>query len=142
MIYWGFTSHSGITEVFNKPNFADPGSAYTKRFFYDLFFFIMLPIVVLEIIFGIIIDTFAELREDKDRKDFDAKNKCFICNLERTEFEKEGISFESHIQKEHNLWNYLYYIVYLTGKKEDDFNGTETYIFDKYKKEDLSWFPI
>jgi len=36
------------------------------RFFYDLTFFIIISVIWMNVIFGIIIDTFAELREDKN----------------------------------------------------------------------------
>lgn len=96
----------------------------------------------MNIIFGIIIDTFAELRDEKNNKDYDHKNKCFICNNDRTLFEKGGINFDRHIVKEHSCWNYLYYIVYLRKKNTIDFNGTESDIAKKISKDDISWFPI
>lgn len=74
--------------------------------------------------------------------DTDRKNNCFICDQERTIFEKNSIFFETHTEKEHNLWNYLFYIVYLKKKDPIDYNGTESYIYEKYEKDDISWFPI
>ena len=41
-------------------------------------------------------------------------------------FEKEGIFFGKHTEKEHNVWNYFFYIVYLEEKEDIDFNGTES----------------
>ena len=43
-----------------------------------LFFFIVI-IIVLNLIFGVIIDTFADLRSEKQNKDEILKNSCFIC---------------------------------------------------------------
>lgn len=40
------------------------------------------------------------------------------------------------------MWNYLYYIVYLREKEEIDYNGTESYVAEKIKNDDISWFPI
>lgn len=62
--------------------------------------------------------------------------------MERTSFEKEGKSFERHVRVEHSIWNYLYYIVYLQSKDRLEYNGTESYIYDKLQSDDLSWFPI
>ena len=62
--------------------------------------------------------------------------------MERTSFEKEGKSFEKHVRIEHSVWNYLYYIVYLKDKDKLEYNGTESYIFEKLENDDLSWFPI
>lgn len=38
---------------------------------------------MINILFGIIIDTFAQLRDNKKEIDEDMKNICFICNLDR-----------------------------------------------------------
>ena len=139
---------------------------FVSRTIYDLTFFILIIVIWLNVIFGIIIDTFAILREKKNQQgkpplrrsppsrdsspspsrhppplssplppaDSDAKNRCFICNQERTLFEKEGISFEQHTYKEHNVWNYFFYMVYLTQKDPMDYNGTESHIAEKIEK--------
>lgn len=70
------------------------------------------------------------------------KNKCFICDIERDDFEKEAVSFDNHIKYEHNLWNYVYFIIYLKSKDPLDYNGTESYIAKKLEKGELSWFPM
>lgn len=36
-------------------------------------------IIVLNLIFGVIIDTFADLRSEKQQKELILKNTCFIC---------------------------------------------------------------
>ena len=47
---------------------------------YDLsFFFLVIIIIIQNLIFGVIIDTFADLRAEKNRKDNMLKNTCFIC---------------------------------------------------------------
>lgn len=50
---------------------------------YDLSFFVVLIIIVLNLIFGVIIDTFGDLRTEKNEKEDILKNTCFICGLER-----------------------------------------------------------
>jgi len=67
---------------------------------------------------------------------------CFICNLDRALFEKEGKSFLTHTRVEHYIWNYMYFLVYLETKDKFEYNGTESYIYDKIEADDLSWFPI
>ena len=74
--------------------------------------------------------------------DHDKNFKCFICNIEKDEFIKQGISFEKHCEVEHNHWNYIYFLTHITVKSYSDFNGTETYIYDKWKQGNISWFPI
>lgn len=40
------------------------------------------------------------------------------------------------------MWNYVYYMSYLDYKSKSEFNGIETYIYNKLKSQDNSWFPI
>ena len=49
------------------------------RVVYDLLFFFIVIIIVLNLIFGVIIDTFADLRSEKQQKEEILKNTCFIC---------------------------------------------------------------
>lgn len=46
---------------------------------YDLLFFFIVIIIVLNLIFGVIIDTFADLRSEKQKKEEILKTTCFIC---------------------------------------------------------------
>ena len=52
---------------------------FVGRVIYDLLFFFVVIIIVLNLIFGVIIDTFADLRSEKQNKDEILKNTCFIC---------------------------------------------------------------
>ena len=53
------------------------------RFVYDVTCFIIINIMLLNIIFGIIIDTFAVLRDEKNTIEYDKKNVCFVCSIHR-----------------------------------------------------------
>lgn len=52
---------------------------FAARVVYDLLFFFIVIIIVLNLIFGVIIDTFADLRSEKQRKEEILKTTCFIC---------------------------------------------------------------
>lgn len=52
---------------------------FVARVIYDLLFFFIVIIIVLNLIFGVIIDTFADLRSEKQNKEEILKNTCFIC---------------------------------------------------------------
>lgn len=68
------TSCSSLSRVLSaqEPLFA-------ARVIYDLLFFFMVIIIVLNLIFGVIIDTFADLRSEKQKKEEILKTTCFIC---------------------------------------------------------------
>ena len=61
--------------------------------------------------------------------------------MNKYEFEKSGEGFNTHVHKEHNVWNYANFIIYMKNKTEKDCNGIEAKIFKKIKSGDLSWVP-
>ena len=64
----------------NLLKFPPQESLFYFRVLYDLsFFFLVIIIIIQNLIFGVIIDTFADLRAEKNRKDNMLKNTCFIC---------------------------------------------------------------
>ena len=50
----------GIGDVLRQPSSKDP--LFMVRVLYDILFFFIVIIIVLNLIFGVIIDTFADLR--------------------------------------------------------------------------------
>ena len=58
----------GIGEFLSPVSWNNKNEFYL-RFFFDMFFFVIVTFTLLNIIFGIIIDTFAELRDAKKKID-------------------------------------------------------------------------
>ena len=56
----GLRNGGGIGDVLRAPSSSEP--FYTLRLIYDMLFFFVVIIIVLNLIFGVIIDTFADLR--------------------------------------------------------------------------------
>ncbi len=58
-------------------------------------------------------------------------------------FEKYTAGFESHIEKDHHLWDYIYFIVHLEEKDQSTFNGVESIVYAKYTAQQLEidWVP-
>lgn len=48
---------------------------------------------------------------------------CFIFS--RDEFEQAGVSFEEHINDEHNMWKYIWFQIYLELKDPLSFSAPE-----------------
>jgi hypothetical protein len=116
------------------------------RFFYDYLFNFIVAILLTEILSGIIIDTFGELREKREEKIHDSKNLCFICGQRREDLEKElGYDgFRFHTLFEHNIWDYLFFIGYIKHKKNssvNDFMEAERYVLEKLEKDENTWMP-
>lgn len=49
--------------------------------------------------------------------------------------------FAKHIEKDHNLWQYVFYIVHLNGKGSSDYDGVETFVSDKLEEDVIDWVP-
>jgi len=94
------------------------------------------------VFFGIIVDTFGELRGKRKDKLVDMSEFCFVCGIDRQTFERHGNGFDIHVSKEHNIWHYLYFIVYLTLKEPTEYTGPEQYLSPKIKEGKIDWFPI
>ncbi|XP_071509549.1 inositol 1,4,5-trisphosphate receptor-like [Diadema antillarum] len=135
----GVRSGGGIGDVLRSPSSDE--AWFLGRVFYDLAFFFVVIIIVLNLIFGVIIDTFADLRSEKQQKDEILRNTCFICGLNRASFDNKAVSFEEHIKEEHNMWHYMYFIVLVKVKDPTEFTGPESYVFSMIKKKNLDWFP-
>ncbi|GFG38602.1 hypothetical protein Cfor_01649 [Coptotermes formosanus] len=135
----GLRNGGGIGDILRAPSSAEP--LFVARVVYDLLFFFIVIIIVLNLIFGVIIDTFADLRSEKQQKELILKNTCFICGLNRSAFDNKTVSFEEHIKCEHNMWHYLYFIVLVKVKDPTEFTGPESYVYAMVKDRNLEWFP-
>lgn len=51
------------------------------------------------------------------------------------------MSFADHCRKDHHLWAYLNFTVYLREKCETEFTGPESYVAGQVEKGQLDWVP-
>lgn len=135
----GLRNGGGIGDILRAPSSREP--LFMARVVYDLLFFFVVIIIVLNLIFGVIIDTFADLRSEKQQKELILKNTCFICGLNRSAFDNRTVSFEEHIKSEHNMWHYLYFMVLIKVKDPTEFTGPESYVHGMVNALNLDWFP-
>ena len=96
---------------------------------------------------GIIIDNFAKLRNQEIVMLNDMNNICTVCSLKRDEiekiYEKYSKSYNEHVKLDHNLFNYIFYMIYLYNKDKTEFSGMESYVNDLvFNQRDITWFPI
>jgi hypothetical protein len=107
-----------------------------------------ITVVLLNIFFGIIIDTFGKLRNLKVERELDQANKCFICGVDVHDFVKKGlststdVSFKQHRVERHNLWNYLYFAMHIWQQHRDQDSSVESHVRQCMEAGDISWFPI
>merc|ERR1712100_686383 len=103
---------------------------YIIVYAFELLFYIVMLVMLLNMVFGIIIDRFAELRDDKRDNDRAKAATCFVCGIDKTTFDHDGAyrsgelhAFRTHVQTEHNMWSYFSCQVYLMTKDSKEFSG-------------------
>jgi hypothetical protein len=62
---------------------------------FDLVFWVSVVLILMNIMFSTILESFAEIREDGQKLADQINNTCFICDIERNRFEirANGIFF-------------------------------------------------
>lgn len=142
-VQFGMRNGGGIAESLKIISYEkNYQTTYWIRFVYDVSFFTIITVIFLNIIFGIIIDTFAGLRDEKTAMSEDMNTKCYICGLDRYEFEKNADGFKNHIERDHQLWNYLFYMHYLDNKESTEYNGIESFVTSMLDRYDIGWYPL
>lgn len=125
-------------------NFYDYGNINsTVGELYNFIFVFVVQIIFPGIVSGIIIDTFASRRDMDTVMADDVVNTCFICNITREDFETSNVSFSTHIKEEHNMWQYIWYFIYLQERDATEFTGIEQVCFDKIQSgEAIHFLPL
>ena len=96
---------------------------------------------MLNAVFGIMIDSFGELRTARKEIKIKNESECFICGIDRLRLDTKGGGFQKHIQKDHNMWNYLFLIMTILDKDETEYNGWEQHVAEKLRAKDTSFLP-
>ncbi|RWS25891.1 ryanodine receptor-like protein, partial [Leptotrombidium deliense] len=138
-IYQGVRAGGGIGDVIEP---ADGDDYEVYRIIFDITFFFFIIVILLAIIQGLIIDAFGELRDQLQSVVDDMEANCFICGIGKDYFDKIPHGFETHVMKEHNLANYLFFLMHLINKPDTDYTGQETYVWELYQKRCWDFFPV
>eukprot|EP00347_Sterkiella_histriomuscorum_P002968 403366109 len=136
----GLRSGGGIGDTLSQ--LQQKQNNYWGRWTFDLSFFVLIIIIMLNLIFGIIIDAFADMRDQRNMIEKDVKEKCFICGITRFQFEAKNKSFQDHVLREHNVYAYIYFILYVKKKSGTECTGVEKYVKSLALAEDPKFFPI
>ena len=136
----GLRSGGGIGDILPEVPYGK--GMYWIRFFNDFIFFASASLIVLNMLLGVIVSFFSEIREEDNFKENDIKNNCFICNIDRATFERNKIKFEDHKKFEHNVKLYIRFLVGLKLVNEKDLDAEQSYIVNCIKKEEIKVFPV
>lgn len=138
----GTRFHAGIGFVLQPQSYLQNGGGFAARTFYDFVFFLIIIIILLHIIFGIILETFRALRKKAFETEHDIANICFICGVERDTLEKKSINFNQHCKEEHNVWDYVDYMITIRLKNIQDLNATNSYVKEHLESNNIAWLPV
>ena len=139
---YGLRSGGGIGDVLVT---IDPDTPdFGWRVLFDLTFFIIIIVIFINLIFGIIIDTFSELRNDRDAIIKDMSTYCFVCNIDKDTFQRVGTTLKEHQKKDHNIWNYLAFLIYASKKQQlgEPLSYLELFVLKQVSTNNTSFFPL
>ncbi|OCT66306.1 hypothetical protein XELAEV_18042564mg [Xenopus laevis] len=137
-MYVGVRAGGGIGDEIEDP----AGDEYELyRVVFDITFFFFVIVILLAIIQGLIIDAFGELRDQQEQVKEDMETKCFICGIGSDYFDTTPHGFETHTFEEHNLANYMFFLMYLINKDETEHTGQESYVWKMYQERCWDFFP-
>lgn len=142
LISYGTRSGGGIGDLLPLISYKYDKKFFIWRFIYDLTFGIIIIMIMGNVTFGLIVDTFGALRDNTYKYEEDRENKCFICQLSRDGCLIKNIDYETHIKEEHNLWSYVDFLVYLHLYNANDFTRIEGEVWDKLPERDYGWIPM
>eukprot|EP01133_Synstelium_polycarpum_P012800 gene12800-15021_t len=150
-VFYGVPTSGQIVQFVSLQNFTansntDTGKAVLWTLF-CLVFYVVISIILLNVILGVIVDTFGQLRDQRSDTEDYKTNFCFICSIDRETFQKKGIDFNKHVEDDHNKWYYLYFFAYLKERvqnmQQNQFSDSELNALKMIEnKQSLSLFPI
>lgn len=92
--------------------------------------------------FGIIVDTFGDMRDEQFRRDEIVENTCLVCLNEKKDILESKNEFDDHIDHQHNIWNYVYFLNYLKHKSFKDLSMSEMEAWESTRKKLHDWLPL
>ena len=149
MIDQTFKQDGGIGTYLDKslePNYEAHSMTGQKasRLIFDGIFYFVVVLLVFQMFLSVIIDYFNETREKSGNFNEALDTQCLVCGINREKIEKitpnDKNAFEKHITNCHNVFNYLYYLMYLQSIDDKDViidNG----VWDLHLVKNLSYLP-
>ena len=135
LISYGTRAGGGIGDVLPIISFKNDVEMYIGRFIYDM-------MIMGNVTFGLIVDTFGALRDQTYTYENDRSNLCFICQLSKDGCLLKNIDYGVHIKKDHNIWSYVDFLTYLHLYNANDFTRVEGSVWERLLEKDYGWLPI
>ena len=142
LISYGARSGGGIGDVLPVISYKNDTNMFIARFFYDMTFYIFIIMIMGNVTFGLIVDSFGALRDETYSYENDKENICFICQLSRDGCLLKNINYDNHVNDEHNIWNYVDFLCHLHLYDSNNFSRIEGFVWEKLLEKDYGWIPI
>ena len=121
-------------------SYRDNVSYYFRQFFFDLFYNLLVNMIFANVFTGLITDAFGENRTKVWLNEIDKEEKCFICQITKSECINSHVDFNDH-REDHSVWKYIYFLCGIVLKGQTEFNYEENYVWKKFKENSIGWFP-
>jgi hypothetical protein len=143
-IFYGLRYDSGITEALQndwKSELYKDGGNLMKRLVLDVGFHMLIKGMWLSLLIAIFIVAYFDYKNSQDLLNYDSLQRCYICHLDRDIFHKYKLSFNKHVNNEHKILNYFYFIIYILTKNPQNLSKIEKYVLDKFRISNFNWIP-
>ena len=137
----GLRARGGLGDSGERISYARFPGHYVRRIITDDLFFFIVIIIMIDLVFGIVIEAFNHLGVKEQKQKNDVTNHCFICHINKATVEKNRQNFNEHRKKTHYLWNYVDYMISLKFSDIHDLNAINSYAREKLDNKDISWLP-
>ena len=137
----GIRARGGAADQMVKISYERNQHNYFGRIVFDVSYFLICIIIMIDLVFGIILGTFSELREEERKHEIDRVNHCFICHETRASVEKKSEDFTTHREVRHNLWNYVVYMLSLKFSSVHNLNAVNSYARKNLDEKNISFLP-
>jgi hypothetical protein len=149
MIYQGTRGGIvGLGTMMDPVMAGDPATTWAQRMTFDVSYFIIFGIMIVNTIVALIVDSFGAQRNQSEARITNRETETFISCLDRKTIDQAaqimGIAdgFTYHEEEKQNKWDYMSFIFYLREKDAADFTGPEELIHQLVEKNDIKWLPI
>jgi hypothetical protein len=86
----------------------DGGGVWGTRIAFDLLFYIVIGVLLSNIVTGIILDTFGEMRSAAAERAAVMASTCFMSGIHRQKFNEAGLDFNAHNSMNPDATNYVW----------------------------------
>lgn len=138
VFYSGFLNLD-ISNVLAAPSQTE--TSWGSRLFFDIPFYILAGCLLIQVVAGIIVDTFADLRQRSEKIERLRKEETFVSGITNDMLDCTNITFDDIQNNCQNMWDYVFYAIYLERKDPALYNGIESYVASCLEKDIIIWFP-